>query len=86
MSDVAMWQGILTETYIETGSKPGSTLLISSYQVGIAHPDPNAAWKDAEEFLEKHKKRKNSLVQICICPNGYHREQAGGNAIARTLN
>lgn len=87
MDDVAMWQAILTETYIETEAKPGRTLLISSHKVGIARPDANAAWKDAEEFLEKHEKRKNSLVQISICPDGYHREQAGGgSAITPTLN
>ncbi len=87
MSDATMWQGILTETYIDKVSSPGSTLLMSTSEVGNAHPDPNSAWRDAEEMLEKHQKRKSSIVQISICPAGYLKEMSeDGGTITRTLN
>jgi hypothetical protein len=89
MSNATMWQGVLIVSYIDTESKPGSTLLVSSHKVGRAHADPKTAWKDAEEFLERHQKNQESrkmLVHICICPDGYHRDQAEGNATSRTLN
>ncbi|MDB5225397.1 MAG: hypothetical protein JWL87_349 [Candidatus Adlerbacteria bacterium] len=67
--NLGMWQGILTETYSE------DNLLLQMKKVGTAYPDPKAAWREAEEFLDRYKKRKISIVSISIVPAGYLQEK-----------
>lgn len=86
MTDVILWQGFLTQVYIDTEREPGKTLLVSSTTVGNPHPDPDAAWKDAEEFKEKFQRHLGAFVESGICPAGHHKEQVGEPAIKKVLN
>ena len=86
-----MWRGILTKTYIDKEREPGKTLLIiTDKRRGISHPDPNAAWKDAEEMLEEAEKEKQrgQALSICIRPADYGAEDDGPeeNIFRRSYN
>ncbi len=85
-----MWVGILTEVYIDKESKPGSELMMHMEKVGHAHPSPDTAWAEAQEFLEEYQrqnpeeKRKGRLTHIYIRPASYIED--GPKETKKTLN
>ena len=76
MPESTMWQGVVTTTCIDKERQACSTLLIIVDKTGLAHPDPNAAWSDAQEMLEEacREKKKGEAVSACIRPAGYRSE------------
>lgn len=63
-----MWQGILTHTYgKESGSRPGLVITMDE-KIGAPNPDPDAALREAEAYLERAQKAKpeGETLEICI--------------------
>jgi hypothetical protein len=86
MPEQTMWRGVLTTTYIDKEREPGKTLLIVSDKIGLAHPDPNTAWEEAQDFLEEagKERKKGEILEICIRPASYKSE--GDDRTMHSLN
>ena len=83
-----MWRAILTSTRIDTKREPGKTLLIIVDKEGPPNLDPDAAWREAQEFLEEARSTNpnDTVLDICIRPASYKVEENEPRERIRRLN